>query len=87
MDAANFPILAANIDAIHEPDLYGKIGKHVVVEIGGRKIGIIGYLTTETTVGDLKWSIYKEKVYIAILFPILFRFLFWTARISDSLNA
>lgn len=43
-------VLAANIDTSNEPRLHGKIPRSVVVEVGGQKIGIIGYLTTETSV-------------------------------------
>lgn len=43
-------VLAANIDTSNEPRLHGKIPRSVVVEVAGQKIGIIGYLTTETSV-------------------------------------
>lgn len=43
-------MIAANIDTSGEPRLDGKIPKSQVVEIDGRKIGIIGYLTRETMV-------------------------------------
>ena len=49
---ATFPIVAANIDASMEPTLAGEIPKSVVVEIGGRKIGIIGYVTSDTPVNS-----------------------------------
>ena len=49
VEKANFPVLAANIDTTQEPRLDGKIPKSVVVTVGGRKIGIIGYLTQETS--------------------------------------
>ncbi|XP_076062018.1 snake venom 5'-nucleotidase-like [Oratosquilla oratoria] len=46
----SFPVLAANIDAVKEPQLQGLFHKSVVLERGGRKIGIVGYLTTETLI-------------------------------------
>lgn len=41
-------MIAANVDTSGEPRLDGKIPKSKVVEIDGRRIGIIGYLTRET---------------------------------------
>ncbi|KAI9563179.1 hypothetical protein GHT06_010637 [Daphnia sinensis] len=49
VNAANHPVLASNIDTSREPWLHGKIPKSVVVEVGGRRVGIIGYLTVETS--------------------------------------
>ena len=43
-------VLAANIDSSNEPRLQGKIPKSIVLQVGGKSIGIIGYLTTETSV-------------------------------------
>lgn len=43
-------VLAANIDSSKEPRLHNKIQKSTVVQVGGRQIGIIGYLTQETSV-------------------------------------
>ena len=50
LEAATFPIIACNIDASKEPTMQGKFRKSVVVEYEGRKVGIIGYTTTETKV-------------------------------------
>ncbi len=44
------PILVSNINADQEPSFKGKYKKSTVVEVGGRKIGIIGYMTVETPV-------------------------------------
>ncbi|KAK4026090.1 hypothetical protein OUZ56_015113 [Daphnia magna] len=49
VNAANHPVLAANIDTSREPWLHGKIPKSVVVQVGGHRVGIIGYLTVETS--------------------------------------
>ncbi|XP_046636695.1 snake venom 5'-nucleotidase-like [Daphnia pulicaria] len=49
VESANHPVLAANIDSSNEPRLDGKISKSIVVQVGGKSVGIIGYLTTETT--------------------------------------
>jgi len=51
LEAATFPIISCNIDDSKEPSIQGKYSKSIVVEIeGGRKVGIIGYLTQETMV-------------------------------------
>eukprot|EP00095_Tigriopus_kingsejongensis_P003631 maker-scaffold341_size202020-snap-gene-1.15 protein:Tk03631 transcript:maker-scaffold341_size202020-snap-gene-1.15-mRNA-1 annotation:"hypothetical protein DAPPUDRAFT_42388" len=44
----SFPTIAANIDVSKEPSLEGLISPSVVIEVGGRRIGIIGYVTTDT---------------------------------------
>ncbi|XP_046636634.1 snake venom 5'-nucleotidase-like isoform X3 [Daphnia pulicaria] len=49
VEAANHPVMAANIDTSGEPRLDGKIPKSKVVQVDGRKVGIIGYLTPETS--------------------------------------
>lgn len=49
IDAVDFPVLSANIDASAEVSLTGKIDPYTVLEIGGQSIGIFG-LTTEDTV-------------------------------------
>lgn len=46
--ALQAPVLAANIDTTNEPSLNGLYQPHVVLERKGRKIGIIGLITTET---------------------------------------
>ncbi len=48
-------MIAANIDASEEPTLAGLIPKSVTVELSGRKVGIIGYVTSDTPVRE------KEK--------------------------
>ena len=50
LEAATFPVLSANIDDKDEPSIQGKYRKSVVVEYEGRKVGIIGYTTSETEV-------------------------------------
>ena len=42
------PVVTANIDASNEPTLQGKFNDSIMVERGGEKIGIFGYLTTDT---------------------------------------
>lgn len=46
--AAGLPVLAANIDASAEPALAGRIKPYAVLERGGRRIGIVGYVTEDT---------------------------------------
>ncbi|KAI4464147.1 nucleotidase-related [Holotrichia oblita] len=56
--AADFPIVAANIDFRNETVLAANVKPHVVLNVEGRKVGIIGYLTPETelmaTIGNIR---------------------------------
>ncbi|KAG5900036.1 hypothetical protein JTB14_009114 [Gonioctena quinquepunctata] len=49
VNGLNCPIVASNLDFTNEPSL-SKIQKSVVLEVAGRKIGIIGHLTQETKI-------------------------------------
>lgn len=48
VDAVSFPVISGNLDLSSEPLLKGKVGNHVVLEVGGEKIGIISALATDT---------------------------------------
>ncbi|XP_058791716.1 protein 5NUC-like [Phymastichus coffea] len=50
LNQANFPVLAANLDLSLEPDLRAskRLAKSHVLQVGGRLVGIVGYLTPET---------------------------------------
>lgn len=50
LQALHAPIVAANLDSSKEPSLNGLYQPHVVVTRNGRRIGIIGLITTETMV-------------------------------------
>ncbi|KAJ8023879.1 5'-nucleotidase [Holothuria leucospilota] len=43
-----FPILSSNIDASGEPELEGMFEKSVVIDVGGERIGIVGYIYSRT---------------------------------------
>ena len=45
---AQFPIVCANCDFTEIPEFRGLIKPYQIVEVDGRKIGIIGYLTPNT---------------------------------------
>lgn len=45
-----FPLLSANIDASNEPSLAGLIQPYAVLEVGGERIGIVGYTTEDTAI-------------------------------------
>lgn len=47
-DAVSFPVISGNIDVSQEPLLAGKVENHVVIEVGGERIGIISVLATDT---------------------------------------
>lgn len=44
-----FPVLSCNIDASAEPTFEPLIQKSVVLEIGGERIGIVGYTFSRTS--------------------------------------
>ncbi|XP_013144849.1 PREDICTED: apyrase-like isoform X1 [Papilio polytes] len=46
--ALKAPVLAANMDVSQEPSLQNLFRPHIIVKRGGRKIGIIGLITTDT---------------------------------------
>lgn len=46
----NFPVLSANIDASAEPELAGLIKPYTVLEVGGEKVGVVGYTTEDTAI-------------------------------------
>ena len=49
MREIDFPVLAANLDLDNEPILKtDSLKPSMVIEVDGRKVGIIGYLTPET---------------------------------------
>lgn len=48
LEQVPFPVLAANLDDTLQPSIQGKYQKSTVIELSGRKIGIVGYLTVET---------------------------------------
>ena len=47
-DAVSFPVISGNIDVSNSDVLAGQVENHVVLEIGGQKIGIISALATDT---------------------------------------
>lgn len=48
VDAVDFPVLFANTNLANEPLLKGKIPSHIVKEIDGEKVAIIGVLAEDT---------------------------------------
>lgn len=48
IDAVSFPVISGNLDLSGEPLLKGKVKDHVVLDVGGKKIGIISALATDT---------------------------------------
>jgi 5'-nucleotidase / UDP-sugar diphosphatase len=48
IEAANFPIISANIDVSNEPALAGRIAPYAIRSVGGDRVGIIGLTTMET---------------------------------------
>ncbi len=48
VDTVSFPVISGNLDLTGEALLNGKVENHVVLEVGGKKIGIISALATDT---------------------------------------
>ncbi len=48
IDSVEFPVISGNIDVSQSNILSGKVQNHVVLEIGGEKIGVISVLATDT---------------------------------------
>ena len=56
------PVVDANLDISEEPRLQGKIKRSLVIERGGEKIGIVGYITTETVYSASPGKIQYENM-------------------------
>ncbi len=48
IDAVSFPVISGNLDLSTSAELKDKVENHVVLEVGGQKIGIISALATDT---------------------------------------
>ncbi|MDX1742547.1 MAG: metallophosphoesterase, partial [Ruegeria sp.] len=48
IDAVSFPVISGNLDLSSSTELKGKVDNHVVLEVGGQKVGIISALATDT---------------------------------------
>ncbi|MCU0911019.1 MAG: 5'-nucleotidase/apyrase family protein [Rhodobacteraceae bacterium] len=48
LDKVTFPVISGNIDVSASNVLAGKVQDHVVLEVGGEKIGIVSALATDT---------------------------------------
>ncbi|MEM9585027.1 MAG: bifunctional metallophosphatase/5'-nucleotidase [Pseudomonadota bacterium] len=47
-DGVSFPVISGNIDVSQSNLLAGKVNNHVVLDVGGQKIGIVSALATDT---------------------------------------
>ncbi len=50
IQGAAFPVLSANIDASEEPNLAGLIRPYTILDVGGEKVGMVGYTTEDTAI-------------------------------------
>jgi 5'-nucleotidase len=48
IEAVSFPVVSGNLDMADEPALAGKVQDHLILEVGGEKIGIVSALATDT---------------------------------------
>lgn len=44
----DFPVISGNLDLSRSEELRGRIGRSLVMEIGGQKVGLVSALTTDT---------------------------------------
>ncbi|MFZ9132135.1 MAG: bifunctional metallophosphatase/5'-nucleotidase [Gemmobacter sp.] len=48
LERIDFPVVSGNIDVAASNLLAGRVARHVVLEVGGRKVGIVSALATDT---------------------------------------
>lgn len=48
IEMVSFPVVSGNLDLSGSAELNGKVEDHVVLEVGGKKIGIVSALATDT---------------------------------------
>ncbi|MEM8653201.1 MAG: 5'-nucleotidase C-terminal domain-containing protein [Pseudomonadota bacterium] len=48
IEKVSFPVISGNLDLSSSEELNGKVDNHVVLEVGGKKIGVISALATDT---------------------------------------
>ncbi|WP_415921626.1 bifunctional metallophosphatase/5'-nucleotidase [Tateyamaria sp. SN6-1] len=48
IEKVSFPVISGNLDLSSSGELNGKVDNHVVLEVGGKKIGVISALATDT---------------------------------------
>ena len=48
----SYPLVCANCDFSQYPDIKDLIKPYIIKDVGGKKIGIIGYLTIDTSVSS-----------------------------------
>lgn len=48
VESVGLPVLSANIDASDDPYLAGLIQPYTILEVGGERIGVVGYTTEDT---------------------------------------
>ncbi len=48
LDRVSFPVVSSNLDVSRDNRLAGRVAKHAVLEVGGRRVGIVSALTVDT---------------------------------------
>ncbi|MEX0350319.1 MAG: bifunctional UDP-sugar hydrolase/5'-nucleotidase [Paracoccaceae bacterium] len=48
IDSVSFPVISGNLDLSSSAELKDKVGNHVVLDVGGQKVGIVSALATDT---------------------------------------
>ena len=48
LELASFPVISSNVNASHYASIQAKLVPSVVLDIGGEKVGFVGYTTVDT---------------------------------------
>ncbi len=66
-DQVDFPVLACNVNTTGDPEFHGLLQPSVVLDVGGEKIGIVGYLTNDISprVGEEHSAAQKKCTFIS----------------------
>ncbi len=64
IDAVSFPVISGNLDLSSSTELKDRVQNHVVLDVGGQKVGIISALATDTvdTSSPGKDVIFKDEI-------------------------
>ena len=64
MENVTFPVLSANINASLEPEMEALLAPSTVLDVGGDKVGVIGYTTKSTPVLSYTGMLTGRKIWV-----------------------
>ncbi|XP_013774694.1 5'-nucleotidase-like [Limulus polyphemus] len=80
--ASKVPVVSCNINASKEPSMEGKFDKSIVLQVGEKKIGVIGYTTPETELLSLTGKVFTSN-HSLLIGRIFFTFTMIGPKISE----